>query len=119
MPGVLALGASLDLLASLAADFGRAAIARRVLAVTDEACRRLEAVGAKIASDRTAAHASGIVSFHLAGVESEAVRRQALADGVALSCRAGRLRISPHAYNNGEDLTRLAAAVAGASKSTP
>lgn len=112
MPGVLALGASLDLLASLSAEFGRDAIARRVVAVADEACRRLTEIGATIASDRSPSHASGIVSFAPRGGNPDALRRQALQANVALSCRAGRLRISPHAYNDSRDIERLISALA-------
>jgi selenocysteine lyase/cysteine desulfurase len=111
MPGVLALGASLELLASLESQFGRGATARRVLAVGDEACRRLCEIGATIHSDRSAKHASGIISFSLDGRDANAVRKQALAAGVALSFRSGRLRISPHAYNDDGDLERLMAAL--------
>jgi len=107
MPGLMGLGASLELLLEL----GQEAIAARVLAVTDEACRRLTAIGARIASDRSHQHASGIVSFEMPGQDSHAVRKRCVAAGVALGCRAGRLRISPHAYNNDDDLDRLIAAV--------
>lgn len=111
MPGVMALGASLDLLASLEDQYGRGAIARRVVAVAEAACERLRAIGATIHSDRAAEHASGIVSFTLPKGDADAARKQALAAHVALSCRAGRLRISPHAYNNDQDIDRLISAL--------
>ena len=101
--GLLALGASLELLGR----YGSEAIARRVLEVTDLACRRLEEIGAQIQSDRGESHASGIVVFQLPGRDPEAVRRQCLQQQVVLSCRAGRLRISPHAYNDPSDVDRL------------
>lgn len=112
MPGVLALGASLDLLAALSAEFGRDGIARRAIAVGDEACRRLADLGATIVSDRSAGHASGIIALVPPGGDPDAIRRQALDAGVALSCRAGRLRISPHAYNDSGDIARLVSALA-------
>jgi cysteine desulfurase / selenocysteine lyase len=111
MPGVLALGASLDLLTSLAAEFGGDVIARRLLGITEIACDQLIVAGAKIHTDRTRDHASGIVSFSVPGADPEALRRSALQAGVAMSCRAGRLRISPHAYNNIDDIDRLLAAI--------
>jgi selenocysteine lyase/cysteine desulfurase len=103
MAGLIALAASLRLLLS----FGPAALAKRILEVTDLACQRLEEAGAVVLSDRRPEHASGIVLFDLPGRDPQAVRRQCLDRGVVLSCRAGRLRISPHAYNNAEDVDRL------------
>jgi cysteine desulfurase/selenocysteine lyase len=107
MPGMLALGASLELFASLTAEFGRDAIARRVVAVADAACECLRDAGAQVVSDRTPEHASGIVSFAVPGQDAEILRRKAAEAGIALSCRAGRLRISPHAYNDAADIERL------------
>jgi selenocysteine lyase/cysteine desulfurase len=101
--GMLGLGASLDLLA----QFGPAAILQRVLELTDLACRRLQAAGAVLHSDRSPEHKSGIVSFELPGRDAQAVRRHCRQRDVLLSCRAGRLRISPHAYNDAGDIDRL------------
>lgn len=108
MAGMIALRASLKMLLELGVE----AIAGRVLEVTDLACRRLRQAGAMVHSDRRPAHASGIVAFELPGRDPRAVRQGCLARGVVLSCRAGRLRISPHAYNDESDIERLVEAVA-------
>ena len=108
MVGWLGLGASLQLLLQT----GIEAIGERVLAITDEACRRIEALGGIVASDRGGAARSGIVSFEMPARDSVGLRRQCLAAGVALGVRGGRLRISPHAYVNDDDLDRLIAALA-------
>jgi selenocysteine lyase/cysteine desulfurase len=110
--GVLALGASLGLLAR----FGSQAIARRVLEVTNLACRRLRESGAVLRSDRSGPHASGIVLFELPGCDPAAARRACLERQVAVGCRAGGLRISPHAYNDAEDVERLIEALEAARK---
>ena len=101
--GWIGLGANLELLAR----FGTAAIAGRVLEVTDLACRRLEQLGARILSVRRGEHRSGIVSFEMPGRDPVSLRQQCLRQQVALSCRAGKLRISPHAYNDASDVDRL------------
>lgn len=101
--GFVGLSASLELLAS----FGSQLIGPRVLEITDEACQRLRSVGASVVSCRDGNRSSGIVAFELPGRDPMAVRRRALAAGVSLSVRVGRLRISPHAYNDSDDLTRL------------
>jgi selenocysteine lyase/cysteine desulfurase len=107
--GLLALGASLALLR----QFGAATISRRVLELTDLCCRRLEQAGAAVHSDRSDAHKSGIVVFELPGRDPQAARRRCLERDVVLSCRGGRLRISPHAYNNAADIERLIEAIGG------
>lgn len=105
--GLLALEASLELLAR----YGAEAISPRVLEITETACQRLAKLGATILSDRTPAHSSGIVSFELPGRDPLALRQQCFHRKVLLSCRAGRLRISPHAYNTAEDIERLVEAL--------
>lgn len=105
--GFIGLGGSLELLLR----YGQEAIGRRVLQITDLACRRLAAAGAAIESCREPEHASGIVSVRVPGRDPDALRKQLLQRGVVVSCRAGRLRISPHAYNDESDVERLVEAV--------
>src|SRR5581483_7443769 len=71
MPGLLALGASLEMLA----DHPPEQIARRVLDLTETICRRLPEAGALVKSCREPEHASGIVSFDLPGRNLADVRR--------------------------------------------
>jgi selenocysteine lyase/cysteine desulfurase len=101
--GFSALGASMALLD----QFGPEALSRRILELTDLACERLQQIGATILSDRTPDRASGIVSFDFPGRDLHTLRKQCFERHVYLSCRAGRLRISPHAYNTTEDIDRL------------
>jgi selenocysteine lyase/cysteine desulfurase len=101
--GLIGLGASLELLSR----FGMEAIARRVLELTDLACYRLRQIEAVIHSDRREALRSGIVAFELPGRDPQALRQRCFEQDVVLSCRGGRLRISPHAYNDQSDLDRL------------
>jgi selenocysteine lyase/cysteine desulfurase len=112
MAGMLALGASLRLLS----DLGIQSIAAAVLEITELACQRLTEIGATIVSDRRpdyrgGAQRSGIVAFELAGRDPLALKKHCLKQGVVLSCRSGRLRISPHAYNNEEDVNRMVGAL--------
>ena len=103
MPGFMALGASLELLLGL----GMENVAARVLELTDEACVRLERLGAEVVSHRGENNRSGIVSFTLPGKTPNVIRQRAIEQKVALACRAGYVRMSPHAYNTLEDLDRL------------
>ncbi|MCC7087051.1 MAG: aminotransferase class V-fold PLP-dependent enzyme [Pirellulales bacterium] len=106
--GFIGLGASLDLLTSLGFD----AIGHRVLEITDECCRRLATLGAEIFSRRDQPeHSSGIVSFTLPGCDLKVLHRTCKEQKVAVSQRVGYLRISPHAYNNNEDIDALIGAI--------
>lgn len=101
--GLTALAASCRLLSC----FGLQAIGQRIIELTELACQRLRAIGAVVRSDRSPEHSSGIVLFDLPGRDPEALRKECRQRGVILSCRGGGLRISPHAYNNQEDIQRL------------
>ncbi|HTU21232.1 MAG TPA: aminotransferase class V-fold PLP-dependent enzyme [Gemmataceae bacterium] len=102
--GILALGASLDLLLAAGID----AIAERVLQLTDYLCEHARRAGVEVYSSRRPGEASGIVSLVLPGDVRAFVRRCRDA-GIIVNQRAGRLRVSPHAYNTTEELDRLIA----------
>ena len=103
MVGFLGLGASLELLLSL--DIS--AVSKQLLHITDFACEKLTEAGATIACCRDPERASGIVSFDMPGVAVDGARKRLIKQGVVLSERGGRLRISPHAYNTEEEMLRL------------
>jgi selenocysteine lyase/cysteine desulfurase len=103
MAGMIALGASLRLLESLGVE----AIAAAILEITDLTCQRLADIGARVISPREGDQRSGIVSFELPGADAATVRKRCLKKDVVLACRGGRLRISPHAYNDEKDVDRL------------
>ena len=110
MAGFLALGASLKLLLSLGVEN----VAAAILDFTDQASEALKKLGAVIHSPWLPDERSGIVSFELPGCNPVAVRKHCLTKNVALNCRAGRLRISAHAYNDEYDLDRLIEALKSA-----
>lgn len=107
MVGILALGASLDFLTRMGTGPVCSAVGERVIQLTEVACDRLINAGAKLFTQRTSGHESGIVSFDVPGSDLKAIRREATARNIALSHRGGRLRISPHAYNNSSDFDGL------------
>ncbi len=105
--GTVALGANLQLFL----DIGIETIRDRVRAITDELIVRLKDLGAVIRSPRGASDWSGIVSFELPGQDPQMLRRRCRDRRVIISCRDGRLRASPHFYNNTGDIDTLIAAL--------
>jgi selenocysteine lyase/cysteine desulfurase len=103
VPGMLGFGASLRLLQSL----GVSNIAAAILDISDHLCNELASLGLRVISPRSGDERSGIVSFEYPGADLLAVRRHCLDRGVALACRAGRIRVSPHGYNTRDDVARL------------
>ncbi len=103
LPGAMALGPSLELLLR----FGAQRLAVRVLENADRACERLRSIGAMIHSPHDGDHRSGIVSFAMPNKDSLGLRKHCWQHGVALAHRSGKLRVSPHASQNEEDIERL------------
>jgi selenocysteine lyase/cysteine desulfurase len=101
--GVVALGASLQLLL----DLGIPAVAERVLFLTDHLCAQAPRSGCEIYSSRQGSDGSGIVSLIPGDRDVRALMRRCRDAGIVINQRAGRLRISPHCYNTPEELDRL------------
>ena len=95
----------------LLAELGVRNIEQAVVGITDHAVEQLRAIGAQIHSVRSASHQSGIVIFSIPDRDPEALQRQCEEDGVVLVRRGAGLRLSPHAYNNTDDIDRLIRAV--------
>ena len=101
--GVISLGASLDLLL----EVGIAAVAARVLELTEHLCERARSAGMEVFSSRQPQDRSGIVSLVVPGTEPKESKRRCREAGIVVAERAGRLRISPHCYNTFEELDRV------------
>jgi selenocysteine lyase/cysteine desulfurase len=101
--GIHALGASLELLL----EAGIEAIGRRVLELTHYLCERATHAGAEVYSSRRPGEASGIVSLKIPGGDIRGLVRRLRDAGIVVNHRAGRLRVSPHAYNTAEEIDRL------------
>ncbi len=107
MVGVLALGASLQLLARMGLSCRESRSRRESWKSPISRVNAWRKSGAHVVSQRQGDHRSGIVAFEVPGRDPEQLRHACLADRVVLSCRTGRLRISPHAYTNADDIDRL------------
>ncbi len=107
VPGILALGASLDMLLDVGVD----EVWQRVRDITDYAGERLCGVGWRVFSPRERDdECSGIVSFlpPAGGDPSpERIVARLKEQGIIAAPRAGRVRISPHFYNSRGQIDRL------------
>lgn len=103
VPGITALGASLELLMGA----GIENVERRVLELTDYLCERAVSAGLEVFSSRQSGEKSGIVSLVSRAAPPEELVKRCRAAGVIVNNRAGRLRVSPHAYNTEGELDRL------------
>jgi len=103
--GIAAYGASL----SLFEEVGRETIRDRIFAVVDALVGGLTERGCRIASPLAPAARSGILAFEHPDVSALAAHLGQA--NVALSLRGGRIRLSPHFYNDASDVARFFAAL--------
>ena len=110
VPGILALGASLELLL----DVGVEAVWSRVDQLTERLCASLDAKGYRLCSPRLAhLHRSGIVVFEPPALAPTPAQIAAAlgAERMVIVVREGRLRASPHFYNSDSQVDRLVEAL--------
>lgn len=109
IPGILALGASLDLLL----EVGIATAWSRVEALTQRLCEGLTNKGYRVFSPReNAEERSGIVIFeHADPTRHRKIVNELETADIVIALREGRLRFSGHFYNGAEQVDRLIAAL--------
>jgi selenocysteine lyase/cysteine desulfurase len=106
MPGILALGASMDLLL----EVGIEEIWARVERLTARLCAGLRNKGYRVFSPREVeGERSGIVTFEPGNgsVLPGKIVRDLEQANIIIALREGRLRASPHFYNTAEQIDRL------------
>jgi cysteine desulfurase/selenocysteine lyase len=92
-------------------EIGPAMVSNRILDRAEAVRELARSAGWTIVGSDRPEDQAGIVALDKPGVDPEAFARDLRAQGIALACRRGRVRISPHIYNNADDLDRLASAL--------
>jgi cysteine desulfurase/selenocysteine lyase len=108
MAPLQAFARSLDLFL----EIGPEVVSRRILDRAEAVREIARSAGWTIQGSNRPEDQAGIVALAKPGVDPEAFARDVRDQGIALACRRGRVRISPHIYNNADDLGRLASALA-------
>lgn len=93
LPGILTLGASLELFNKYGINF----IKNKILNLSNYACKLLNEKGIKLITINEDYCRSGIISFRTKNVENDYYKLTN--NNIKLSKRGGNLRISPHFYN--------------------
>lgn len=106
LAGIFGLEAALDLLTEVGYD----AIRAQVFRLCDHLAAGLEERSLRVTSPLARKERAGLLLFEPPG-QAEALFRALLAKGVMLSLRNGKLRLSPHFYNNADDVSRFFAAL--------
>lgn len=103
LPGIVGLHATLGMLE----EIGVAAIAERVIQLTDVFINDMQERGYRVLSNLAPERRSGIVIVEVPDPAQAAAKL--LEANVVTSVRGGGIRISPHVYNNEEDVLRVGA----------
>lgn len=109
IPGVLALGASMELLL----EVGMHTVMERVLTLTGQLCAGLAQKGYTVVSSRRPDESSGIVSFTSPRHQHAEIISNLEKQNIIIVEREKRLRASPHFYQSPDDITRLLNALPG------
>ena len=99
-PLVYGLGAAVEMLL----DAGVADVASHITGLLDRAANALEEIGCEVSP--APEHRAGILMIRPAA-DVDALAEACAERNIAVSVRRGRLRLSPHLYNNEDDIDAL------------
>jgi selenocysteine lyase/cysteine desulfurase len=110
--GCSSLFYGLEQSAKLLSETGLDRIEKYLEELTDFLCELIDGKNYEIVSSRTPGEKSSIVCIrHLDGLSSDDIFSRLERENIIVSSRGDRVRISPHFYNNREDIERFAAAL--------
>jgi cysteine desulfurase / selenocysteine lyase len=117
-PGMLPFPSLYSMQASVALmeELGAAAIEARVLELARILRRELTALGAEFYPSQPNCLPSQIIAARLPDRDASTLAKNLVEQGIIISSRYGYLRISPHFYNNEEDVETLVHALRKASR---
>jgi selenocysteine lyase/cysteine desulfurase len=92
------------------AEWGSPAVAQRLLMLTERIAEGLQGIGVSVPEPRV--RAPHILSIGFEGGMPAGLVEGLAADGVYVAPRLGRMRISPHVYNDEDDADRFVASLA-------
>ncbi len=101
--GILALGASIELIASS----GSSAVWLRLQDVMERQFEIVTQCGGRVLSSLDNCRRSGIMACEFPNHSPQDLRDRATQQGVVLNVRRGYVRLSPHVYTNESDFERL------------
>jgi selenocysteine lyase/cysteine desulfurase len=112
-PGMLPFAClyAMDASLRLIEEIGIPRIEKRVLELADLLRGELAGMGAEFYHSQGECLASQIVTASLSGVDSAALAKKLSEENINISARRAYLRISPHFYNNEEDIAILIGAI--------
>ena len=111
MPGLQGFSSSVGLFLEL----GPKAISERILERAEAVRELARSAGWTVFGSDSPGDKAGIVALEKPDHSPDEFARVGRARGIAISSRRGRLRISPHVYNDQDDLDRLAELLRGRS----
>jgi len=104
LAGIYGLGAAVELLL----EIGIENVAKRLIHLTDRLTEGLRDKGYRILSSRAPSEASGILAFFSDVHDHDQIQRHLQTEHrIVIAVRCGRLRASPHCYNNEREIDQL------------
>lgn len=101
--GITALGESLQVLLEVGID----AIYSQIKNLNDLLVAQVLSLGYHVHTNMESFFRSGIISLSHPRIETMKIYNACVDGGIAISERNGRIRVSPHFYNNEQDIDRL------------
>ncbi|MFW5867366.1 MAG: aminotransferase class V-fold PLP-dependent enzyme [Armatimonadota bacterium] len=111
-PNILG-AAAMDASTGLLLEVGPAEVERRVIALTDRLIEGLRNIGCEITSPLEPARRSGIVCFRHPEREAEEIVARLQEERITAASRMGVARLSPHFYNDADEIDAALGVIGG------